>query len=146
MMPKVISFYRLVLIFLITRKEQPEVEEITKTIIFFKKWKVLSQNWFMRWLRDSEAWNVKDGEEKSTWAMFNVPVQPLSFADEKSGWLSGLPRMPHLASRPTRSRTQTSCLLGWDKTSEGSRRQIQVHLQSFAPNKALHPPGSRECA
>lgn len=44
MMPKVISFYRLVLIFLITRKEQPEVEEITKTIIFLKKWKVLSQN------------------------------------------------------------------------------------------------------
>ena len=36
-------------------------------------------------LRDSKAWNVKDGEEKSTWAMFNVPVQPLSFAEEKSG-------------------------------------------------------------
>lgn len=35
MVPKVISLYRLVLIFLITRKEQPEVEEITKTIIIF---------------------------------------------------------------------------------------------------------------
>lgn len=33
MMPKLISFYRLVLIFLITRKEQPEIEEVTKTII-----------------------------------------------------------------------------------------------------------------
>ena len=33
MMPKVISFYRLVLIFLITRKKQPEIEEITKKII-----------------------------------------------------------------------------------------------------------------
>lgn len=69
--------------------------------------------------------------------MFNVPVPPLSSAEEKSGGLSGLPRMLHLASRCTRRRTQTSCLPGWDETSEGSRRQTQVHLQSFVPNKVL---------
>ena len=37
MMPKVISFYKPGVIFLIARKEQPEIEGVTKTIIFFKK-------------------------------------------------------------------------------------------------------------
>lgn len=49
---------------------------------------------------------MKAGEGKRAWAVFTVPVQPLDFAEERSGRLSDLPRLPRLVSWPTRSRLE----------------------------------------
>lgn len=113
-------------IFVIARTEKPEIERITKTIILKYLFAIWGFPVRIGGLRKLEPWNVK-AREKRPQIVFIAPVQASAFADDKSDWLSDLPRMPHLISWPTRSRTWPSGLWGWGKGSWGSHGQLTAN-------------------